>query len=178
MRQRKVREHRINHEIKSANVRLVPSGDEDEGEEGVNEVIPTSKALQKALHADKDLVMISDKADPPVVKIMNYAKFAYDLKKQRKAQKSKQSQVTLKEIRLGPNTDDHDLGFKMKHAEKFLEDGNKLKVFVQFRGRNIIYKDRGRDILERVVERLEDHGKVEMEPRMEGRRMILIMSPQ
>lgn len=127
---------------------------------------------------EMDLIMISPKADPPVTRIQDYAKFAYTLKKAKKAQQAKQHQTTMKELRFGPNTDDHDLEFKMKHAEKFLQEGNKLKTYVHFRGRSIIYKDRGREVLARIAERLEEFSVIEQAPTMNGRRMIMILAPR
>lgn len=125
-----------------------------------------------------DLVEVAPKARPPVCRIVEYSKFRYEEKKRNKAAKAKQHTVVMKEIRFGPNTDDHDFNFKLKHAQKFLGEGNKLKAYVQFRGRNIIYKNRGRDMLARFAEELEEIAKIEMEPKMEGRRMIMIMSPK
>ncbi|GAB4429227.1 MAG: translation initiation factor IF-3 [Bacteroidia bacterium] len=154
-------------------MRLVSIGDET-----FNEVVTTGKALEMALQREMDLVEIAPQAVPPVVKILDYAKFAYDLRKQRKIQKANQQQTTMKELRFGPNTDEHDIEFKLKHAEKFLSEGNKLKTYVQFRGRNIVYKERGLDILGRVAERLDNLAKIEMAPHMEGRRMIMIMTPK
>lgn len=140
-------------------------------------VFPLSDALRMAQELEMDLVEIARKADPPVCRIVEYSKFRYEQKKREKANKAKQHKVEMKEIRFGPNTDEHDFNFKLKHAEKFLSEGNKLKAYVHFRGRNIIYKDRGLDVLERFAEQLEDYGKVEMHPKMEGRRMIMIMTP-
>lgn len=172
-RVREVREHKINLEIRSEKIRLIEIGGEP-----ANEVLSPREAMEIADRMEMDLVEISPNAVPPVAKIIEYSKFAYDLKKKKKEQKAKQHQTTLKEIRFGPNTDDHDFEFKMKNAEKFLKEGNKLKTFIQFRGRNIIYKDRGRDLMDRIEERLEDVGKVEMRPKMEGRRMIMILTPK
>lgn len=172
VRQVNRREHRINNEIRVPEVRLVGMEDED-----MNGIIPTRKALALADEMELDLVEIAAQARPPVVRIIEYSKFAYELKKKKKASKANQAKVVLKEIRFGPNTDDHDFNFKLRHAQKFLGEGNKLKAYVQFRGRNIIYKDRGRDMLVRFAEELEDMGKVEMPPKMEGRRMIMIMAP-
>lgn len=172
-RAREVREHKINLEIRADQVRLVEIAGET-----TNEVVTTREAQAIADENEMDLVEISPKAQPPIAKVIEYSKFAYDLKKKKKEQKAKQHQTTLKEIRFGPNTDEHDFNFKMKNAEKFLQEGNKLKTFIQFRGRNIIYKDRGRDLMHRIEERLEDVGKVEMMPKMEGRRMIMILSPK
>jgi translation initiation factor IF-3 len=172
-KQQPKREHRINHEIRVPQVRLV----EVDGE-GVNEVLSVKEAQAMARDRELDLVEISGKSDPPVVKILEYTKFLYNIRKQRKAQQANQTGNSMKELRFGPNTDDHDLNFKLKHAEKFLSEGSKLKTYVQFRGRNIIYKDRGREILDKVADHLEDMAKIEMEPKMEGRRMIMIMAPK
>ncbi len=167
------REHQINDEIRAKEVRIV----EIDGEKA-NDVLTRSQALDLAETRELDLILISKQANPPVCKIMEYSKFAYDLKKKRKQQKSNQHQVVMKEIRFGPNTDDHDLDFKTKHAEKFLTSGNKLKAYVQFRGRNIIYKDRGRELLERFADRLSEHAQIESAPKMNGKRMIMIMAPK
>lgn len=170
---RETRTHAINHEIRAAQVRVVEIGDDK-----VNEVVSIRDALRMAEDAEMDLIMISPKADPPVTRIQDYSKFAYDLKKSKKAQQAKQHQTTMKELRFGPNTDEHDLEFKMKHAEKFLAEGNKLKTYVHFRGRSIIYKDRGREILDRIAERLEELAVIEQQPTMNGRRMIMILAPK
>jgi translation initiation factor IF-3 len=146
-------------------------------DESLNGIVPTRRALAMADEMELDLVEIAAQARPPVVRIIEYSKFAYELKKKKKANKANQSKVVLKEIRFGPNTDEHDFNFKLRHAQKFLGEGNKLKAYVQFRGRNIIYKDRGRDMLSRFAEELGEIGKVEMHPKMEGRRMIMIMAP-
>lgn len=119
---------------------------------------------------------ISPKANPPVCKIMDYKKYLYEQKKKQKEIKAKTAKVVLKEIRLGPNTDDHDFNFKLKHATKFLQDGSKVKVDVFFRGRSIIYKDKGEYILLRFAQELEDYAKVEQLPKLEGKRMIMILS--
>ncbi len=140
-------------------------------------VYKTSEALKMADEAAMDLVEVAANAVPPVCRIVEYSKFRYEQKKREKENKAKQHTVVMKEIRFGPNTDDHDFQFKLRHAEKFLGEGNKLKAYVQFRGRNIIYKDRGKDMLDKFAQELEDYGKIEMEPRMEGRRMIMIMAP-
>lgn len=125
-----------------------------------------------------DLVEVAPKAEPPVCRIVEYSKFRYEQKKREKAAKAKQHNIVMKEIRFGPNTDDHDFDFKLRHAQKFLAEGNKLKAYVQFRGRNIIYKNRGAEMLGRFAEQLDDLSKIEMEPRMEGRRMIMILAPK
>lgn len=173
----KRREHRINNEIRVPEIRLVKTEELgltiDEGG-----VFKTSQALQWAHEAGLDLVEIVPNAKPPVCQIIEYTKFRYEQKKREKESKAKQHTVVVKEIRFGPNTDEHDFNFKLKHAQKFLSEGNKLKAYVQFRGRNIVFKDRGRDILDRFSEALEEVAKIEMSPRMEGRRMIMMMSPK
>jgi len=131
-----------------------------------------------ARQAGLDLVEIAPNARPPVCKIIDYSKFKYEQKKKQKEIKAKSQKTVVKEIRFGPNTDQHDLDFKTKHAENFLKDGNKVKAYVQFYGRTIIYKDRGRDLLERFAESLEEIGKVEQPIKQEGRRMILMMTPK
>ena len=131
--------------------------------------------------ADKlelDLVEISPSANPPVCKIMDYKKFLYQQKKKQKEIKAKTAKVVVKEIRLGPNTDDHDFNFKLNHAKKFLEDGAKVKVDVFFKGRSIIYKDKGEYILLRFAQELEEIGKVESLPKLMGKRMIMIIAPK
>jgi len=134
------------------------------------------EAQSKADSLGLDLVEISPKANPPVCKIMDYKKYLYEQKKKQKEIKAKTAKVVLKEIRLGPNTDDHDFNFKLKHATKFLQDGSKVKVDVFFRGRSIIYKDKGEYILLRFAQELEDYAKVEQLPKLEGKRMIMILS--
>ncbi len=136
------------------------------------------EAQAKADELGLDLVEISPKANPPVCKIMDYKKYLYEQKKRQKEIKAKTAKVVLKEIRLGPNTDDHDFNFKLKHATKFLQDGAKVKVDVFFRGRSIIYKDKGEYILLRFAQELEDYAKVEQLPKLEGKRMIMILSPK
>jgi len=130
--------------------------------------------------ADKlelDLVEISPTAKPPVCKIIDYQKFLFDEKKKLKKQKAKASKVTIKEIRFTPNTDDHDLNFKLEHAKKFLQDGAKVKAYVFFKGRNIIFKDKGQILLLKFAENLKDVGKVEQLPKLEGKRMIIFIAP-
>ena len=141
-------------------------------------IYPVRKALSIAEEQGLDLVEISPKADPPVCKILDYKKFLYDQKKKEKAIKSKTQKVTLKEIRFGPNTDDHDYEFKKKHAMNFLKDGNKLKAYVFFKGRSIIFKDQGQILLLRLAQDLEEYGKVEQLPKLEGKKMIMLMSPK
>jgi|TARA_B110000285_G_scaffold95446_1_gene108888 translation initiation factor IF-3 len=124
------------------------------------------------------LVEISPNASPPVCKIIDYKKFVYEQKKREKVMKSKATKVIIKEIRFGPNTDDHDYEFKKKHAEKFLKDGAKLKAYVFFKGRSIIYKDQGEILLLRLAQELEELGKVEQMPKLEGKRMIMFIAPK
>lgn len=140
-------------------------------------VYPTRKALEIAQELELDLVEISPDAKPPVVKAMDYKKFLYEQKKREKAMKAKASKVVVKEIRFGPNTDDHDYEFKKRNAEKFLKDGAKLKAFVFFKGRSIVFKDKGEILLLRLAQDLEEHGKVEQMPKLEGKRMTMFLSP-
>ena len=141
-------------------------------------VYTLSKALEIAKEQEVDLVEISPNATPPVCKAMDYKKFVYEQKKREKSLKSKATKVIIKEIRFGPNTDDHDYQFKKKHAEKFLNEGAKLKAFVFFKGRSIIYKDKGEIILLRLAQDLEDFGKVEQMPKLEGKRMTMFIAPK
>lgn len=147
--------------------------------EGVEpQIIDTRDALAKAQEMEMDLVEISPNADPPVAKIMDYKKFVYEQKKREKAMKANASKVVIKEIRFGPNTDDHDYEFKKNHAEKFLKEGAKLKAYVFFKGRSIIYKDQGEILLLRLAQDLEELGKVEQMPKMEGKRMNMFIAPK
>jgi translation initiation factor IF-3 len=141
-------------------------------------VYPLSQAMEKANEIGLDLVEISPNADPPVCKIIDYKKFLYEQKKREKAMKAKASKVVVKEIRFGPNTDDHDYEFKKKHAEKFLKDGAKLKAYVFFKGRSIVYKDQGEILLLRLASELEELGKVEQMPKLEGKRMTMFIAPK
>lgn len=141
-------------------------------------VYPIKKAIAIAQEQELDLVEISPNASPPVCKVMDYKKFVYEQKKREKALKSKATKVVIKEIRFGPNTDDHDYEFKKKHAEKFLKDGAKLKAYVFFKGRSIIYKDQGEILLLRLAQDLEEYGKVEQMPKLEGKRMIMFIAPK
>jgi translation initiation factor IF-3 len=141
-------------------------------------VYPTRKAMDMAEEQGLDLVEISPKADPPVCKVIDYKKFLYEQKKRDKAMKAKATKVVVKEIRFGPNTDDHDYDFKKKHAEKFLKEGAKLKAYVFFKGRSIVYKDKGEILLLRLATDLEDFGKVEQMPRLEGKRMTMFIAPK
>ncbi|ARV12892.1 translation initiation factor IF-3 [Gilvibacter sp. SZ-19] len=164
-------QHRINDKIKAPEVRLVG----DNVEVGV---YPLAKAKQIAADLELDLVEISPNANPPVCKAIDYKKFVYEQKKREKALKAKATKVTIKEIRFGPNTDDHDYEFKKKHAIKFLQDGAKLKAYVFFKGRSIIYKDQGQILLLRLAQELEEYGKVEQMPKLEGKRMIMFIAPK
>lgn len=141
-------------------------------------VYPTDKAREIAEEIGFDLVEISPKAKPPVCKIIDYKKFLYEQKKREKAMKAKATKVIVKEIRFGPNTDDHDYEFKKKHAEKFLRDGAKLKAYVFFKGRSIVYKDKGEILLLRLAQELEELGKVEQLPKLEGKRMTMFIAPK
>ena len=161
--------HRINEKIIAEKIRLVIEGSEPQ-------VISVREALKLAEEADLDLVEISPKAVPPVCKILDYRKFLYNQKKREKELKAKQSKVVIKEIRFGPNTDDHDFNFKLEHAKKFLAEGSKLKAYVFFRGRSIVFKDRGEILLLRLAQELEDYGIVEQMPKLEGKRMTIMIN--
>lgn len=141
-------------------------------------VYPISKAKQIAREQELDLVEISPKAVPPVCKVIDYKKFLYEQKKREKVMKAKASKVTVKEIRFGPQTDEHDYEFKKKHAIKFLQDGAKLKAYVFFKGRSIIFKDQGQILLLKLAQELEEYGKVESLPTMEGKKMIMFVAPK
>ncbi len=141
-------------------------------------VYPLRKALAIAEEQGLDLVEISPNAEPPVCKVIDYKKFLYDQKKREKAQKSKASKVVVKEIRFGPNTDDHDYEFKKKHAIKFLKEGAKLKAYVFFKGRSIIFKDQGEILLLRLAQDLEEYGKLEQMPKLMGKRMTIFIQPK
>ena len=142
------------------------------------DIYPIAEAIKIADDQGLDLVEISPNADPPVCKVMDYKKFLYEQKKREKAMKAKASKVVVKEIRFGPNTDDHDYDFKKKHAEKFLKDGAKLKAYVFFKGRSIVYKDKGEILLLRLARDLEEFGKVEQMPKLEGKRMTMFIAPK
>jgi translation initiation factor IF-3 len=141
-------------------------------------VYDTAVALRMAEEAELDLVEISPQADPPVCKILDYKKFLYDQKKKQKELASKTVKVVVKEIRFGPQTDEHDYEFKRKHAIKFLEEGAKLKAYVFFRGRSIVFKEQGEILLLRLAQDLEEYGKVESLPKLEGKRMFMMMAPK
>ncbi len=141
-------------------------------------IYPIKHALTIADELGLDLVEISPNANPPVCKIMDYKKFLYEQKKREKTLKSKATKVIIKEIRFGPQTDDHDYEFKKKHAIKFLTDGAKLKAFVFFKGRSIVFKEQGQILLLRLAQDLEEYGKVEQMPKLEGKRMIMFIAPK
>ena len=141
-------------------------------------VYPLKQALSISEELGLDLVEISPNAEPPVCKVMDYKKFVYEQKKREKVMKAKASKVVIKEIRFGPNTDDHDYEFKKKHGEKFLKEGAKLKAYVFFKGRSIIYKDQGEILLLKLAQELEEFGKVEQMPKLEGKRMTMFIAPK
>jgi translation initiation factor IF-3 len=148
------------------------------GENVEQGIYNTKDALEKAKKLEFDLVEISANANPPVCRIIDYKKFLYENKKKQKEIKAKSAKVIVKEIRLGPNIDDHDFDFKLKHAIKFLQDGAKVKVEVFFKGRSIIYKDKGEIVLLKFAQELIEYGKVERLPKLEGKRMIMIIAPK
>lgn len=148
------------------------------GEDGDAGVVSTRDALKQAEDAGLDLVEISSKTDPPICKILDYKKFLYDQKKKQKEIKAKTTKISIKEIRFGPNTDDHDYEFKKKHAIKFLEEGSKLKAYVFFKGRSIVFKEQGQILLLRLAQELDEYGSVEQMPKLEGKRMIMFIAPK
>ena len=164
-------EHRTNHMIKVPQVRLV-------GENIEPGIYSTIEAQKLANDREMDLVEISPQADPPVCKIIDYNKFLYEKKKREKDMKAKSKVSEVKEIRFTPNTDDHDFDFKSKHAENFLKDGNKVKAYVQFKGRAIMFKERGELLLLKFAERLVEVGTLESMPKLEGKRMFAIFAPK
>jgi translation initiation factor IF-3 len=145
--------------------------------QGAHGIYSTEEALKMADDQDLDLVEISPNAEPPVCKIMDYGKFRYEQQKRDKEARKKQHTIEMKEIRFRPHTDTHDFNFKTKHAKSFLEHGHKVRAYVQFRGRDIIYKDHGMEILARFIQELAELAKIDQEPKMEGRRMTTILSP-
>ena len=170
-RDRNKPQHHINEQIRSREVRIV--GDDIE-----SEVMPTRQAIQLAQQKGVDLVEISPNADPPVCRLINYSKFLYQQKKRQKELKAKQVKIEVKEIRFGPQTDEHDYNFKLKHAKEFLSEGDKVKAYVFFRGRSILFKEQGEVLLLRFANDLEEYGKVEQMPVLEGKRMILFIAPK
>jgi len=164
-------EHRINERIRVPQVRLV-------GDNVTVGVYPTQEALRIAQQQEMDLVEISPNAEPPVCKVIDYKKFLYEKKRKEKEMKANAKQSEVKEIRFTPGTDDHDFDFKAKHAEKFLKDGNKVKAYVQFKGRAIMFQDRGQLLLLKFAERLAEAGVLEGMPKMEGKRMLVMFAPK
>jgi len=163
--------HKINQKITAPVVRVV-------GENLQMGIYPIREALDIAEEQGLDLVEISPNATPPVCKVVDYKKFLYEQKRKQKEMKAKAAKVVIKEIRLGPNTDDHDFDFKVKHAIKFLQDGCKVKVDVFFRGRSIVYKEQGEIILLKFAQELVEYGKPDQLPKLEGKRMIMILTPK
>ena len=163
--------HRINEKIVAPEVRLVG----DNVEAGV---YPTAKAIEMAYELGVDLVEISGTATPPVCKLVDYKKFLYEQKKKQKEMKAKATKIVVKEVRFGPNTDEHDFNFKLNHAKKFLQEGSKVKAFVFFKGRSILFKEKGEILLLKFAAELEEHGKPEGLPQLEGKRMIMFLSPK
>ncbi len=164
-------QHRINEQIRAKEVRIV-------GDDMEPAVYPIAQALRMAEDREVDLVEISPNAQPPVCKLIDYSKFLYQLKKRQKEQKAKQVKVDVKEIRFGPQTDDHDYNFKLKHAIGFLQDGDKVKAYVFFKGRSILFKEQGEVLLLRFANDLEEYGKVDQMPVLEGKRMTIFLSPK
>ncbi|MBW7869079.1 MAG: translation initiation factor IF-3 [Brumimicrobium sp.] len=171
-RPREVEElNRINERIRVPQIRLVLEGQEPL-------IIDTREALKMAEEQELDLVEISPNATPPVCKIMDYQKFLYAQKKKQKEIKAKQTKIVIKEIRFGPHTDEHDFNFKLEHARKFLKEGAKVKAYVFFRGRTIVYQDRGEILLLRFAQELAELGTLELMPKLEGKRMTIMINPK
>ncbi len=168
---RKEEPYAINERIRAREVRLV-------GDNVENGIYPIQQALKMADEMELDLIEISPTAQPPVCKILDYSKFLYQQKKRLKEQKAKATKVVVKEIRFGPQTDDHDYNFKLKHAQSFLQEGSKVKAYVFFKGRSILFKEQGEVLLLRFANDLEELGKVEQMPVLEGKRMIIMISPK
>jgi translation initiation factor IF-3 len=170
--QKKEELHRINERIIGVpTVRLV-------GEDIEPGVYSFDQALRMAKDVEQDLVEIVPNADPPVCRVTDYKKFLYEQKKKQKEMKAKASKIVVKEVRFGPNTDDHDFNFKLNHAKKFLQEGSKVKAFVFFKGRSILFKEKGEILLLKFAAELEEYGKVESLPELEGKRMIIFISPK
>ena len=163
-------QYRVNEQIRAREVRVVT--------EGNSEVMPTRKALDMARQEGVDLVEISPNAQPPVCRLIDYSKFLYQQKKHQKEMKQKQVKVEVKEIRFGPQTDEHDYQFKLKHGMEFLNAGNKVRAYVFFRGRSILFKEQGEVLLLRFANDLEEYGKVEQMPKLEGKKMFLYLAPK
>ena len=164
-------QYRVNERIRAKEVRVV-------GENVEQGVYPVSEAIRMAQSQELDLIEISPNADPPVCRIADFQKFLYQQKKRQKEQKAKTVKIIVKEIRFGPQTDDHDYNFKLKHAKSFLEEGAKVKAYVFFKGRSILFKEQGEVLLLRFANDLEDYGKVEQLPALEGKKMIIMLAPK
>ena len=164
-------QYRVNERIRAKEVRVV-------GENVEQGVYPVSEAIRMAQSQELDLIEISPNADPPVCRIADFQKFLYQQKKRQKEQKAKSVKIIVKEIRFGPQTDDHDYNFKLKHAKSFLEEGAKVKAYVFFKGRSILFKEQGEVLLLRFANDLEDYGKVEQLPALEGKKMIIMLAPK
>ncbi len=164
-------QYRVNEQIRSREVRIV--GDDIE-----SKVVSLREALRLADDKELDLVEISPNAAPPVCRIVDFSKFIYQIKNRHKEQKAKKTRTEVKEIRFGPQTDNHDYNFKLKHAKNFLQNGDKVKAYVFFKGRSILFKDQGLNILNRFASDLEDYGKLENRPILEGKRMIIFIAPK
>lgn len=162
--------YRINEQIRVHEIRLVG--------EGGSQVLPTRQAINMAREQGVDLVEISPNAQPPVCRLIDYQKFLYQQKKHQKEMKTKQIKVEIKEIRFGPQTDEHDYQFKLKHAKEFLDEGNRVRAYVFFRGRSILFKEQGEVLLLRFANDLEDFGKVQQMPKLEGKKMFLYLAPK
>jgi translation initiation factor IF-3 len=169
-RQRNDDRPKVNDEIRSSTVRLIKPDEE-------HEIVSIERALEIAESFRMDLVEVAPQAKPPVCKVIDFGKFMYEKKKKEKEAKKKQHTIQVKELRFRPNTDDHDLEFKTRHAREFLEGGDKVKATVQFRGRDMLYTEQGEVLLKNLAEKLSDVSKIESQPAMEGRRMIMILSP-
>ncbi len=167
----KKQQYRINEQIRVREVRIV-------GDDVESCVMQTSDAIKLAQQKEVDLVEISPNADPPVCRLIDYSKFLYQQKKRQKEMKAKQVKIEVKEIRFGPQTDDHDYDFKLKHAKGFLSEGDKVKAYVFFRGRSILFKEQGEVLLLRFANDLEEYGKVEAMPVLEGKRMTMFIAPK
>ncbi len=162
----------MNDEIRAPKVRLIDENGQQHG------IVLIQEAIRLAENRGFDLIEISPNANPPVCKLLDYGKYRYEQMKKEKLQRKHQQQTQVKEIRLHPNTDDHDFEYKARHARRFLEEGNKVKATVIFKGREITYKDQGEEILQRLLEKVEDVTKVEQKPKMEGRSMIMMLAPE
>ena len=162
----------INEQIRFKLVRIVGDNIDNQG------VVSIEEARKVAESLELDLVLISDKADPPICRIIDFQKFLYQQKKKQKEMRANTQKVVVKEIRFGPNTDEHDYNFKLKHAQNFLEDGSKVKAYVFFKGRSILFKEQGEILLLRFAQDLEEIGKVEQLPKLEGKRMTIFITPK